>query len=93
MRSPFCVSVYPPYQNLNAGTNLYEISYVYHGNRALLTGVLYKSLPLVCVYMYVARQQLGKKFYAATNTHKTIDGFFDTSFSTRSMPYQRKAGY
>jgi hypothetical protein len=48
-----CVCLYvfvcPPYQLLNAWISLYETWYVYHDIRAHLNGVLYKSLPSVCV--------------------------------------------
>jgi hypothetical protein len=50
----------------------------------------------VCLYVYpviVARQRLGKKVTAATNTHTTIEGLFEATFSMRSMSYQRKIGH
>jgi hypothetical protein len=44
---------------------------------SLSTGVLHKSLPSVCVSIYVsptiAKQQLAKDGSAATNTHATIE--------------------
>jgi hypothetical protein len=52
MRSPFCVSVYPPHQVLKAWTNHYETWCVYHGTWAHLNGVLHKTLPPVCVSPY-----------------------------------------
>jgi hypothetical protein len=75
---------------LNAWTNLYELRYVYHGTWAHLNGVLHKYLPSVCVlYVYVARQRLGKKVIAATNT-QAIEALLDASFSMRSMSYERR---
>jgi hypothetical protein len=44
----------PPYQLLNAWTNLYETRYVYHGNWAHFNGVLRKSLPSVSVSVCVS---------------------------------------
>jgi hypothetical protein len=46
------VSVYPPYQLLNAWINLYKTWHVYHVIRAHLNGVPHKSLLSVCVYVY-----------------------------------------
>jgi hypothetical protein len=50
MRSPSCLCT--PHQLLNARTNLYETSYVYHGTWAHLNGTLHKPLPSVCPYVY-----------------------------------------
>jgi hypothetical protein len=44
----------PSYQLLNAWTSLYETSYAYHGIWAHLNGVLYKSVPSVCVPVCVS---------------------------------------
>jgi hypothetical protein len=44
----------PPYQLLNAWTNLYETSYVYKDIWAHLNDVLHKSLPSVCVSVCVS---------------------------------------
>jgi hypothetical protein len=44
----------------------------------------------VCLYLYVARQQLGRKLIAATNTDATIDELFVASLSMWSVSYQRK---
>jgi hypothetical protein len=71
VQSPYslCVSCLcvPHYQLLNAWTNLYETWYLYHGTWAYLNGVLHKSLPSVCMYIWypttVAGQRLGKKCY------------------------------
>jgi hypothetical protein len=90
MRSLFCVSVYTLYQFLSARTNLYEISYVYHGTWAHLNGLLHKSLSSVCMYMFpliIARQRLFKNVTSATNTHVTIEELLDTSFSLQSVSY------
>jgi hypothetical protein len=49
----------------------------------------------VCLYEYptlVARQQLGKNVTAAMNTQGTIGELLNTSFSMRSVSYQRKVG-
>jgi hypothetical protein len=49
MRLPWCLCLYvcPPYQLLNASTNLYETWYVYHVSWAYVNVVFHKSLPLV----------------------------------------------
>jgi hypothetical protein len=86
-----CVPVYPPYKLLNAWTNLYETWYVYHSTWVHLNGILHKSLPRLCLYVYppiVARQRLGKNVTAATNTHATIE-LLD-AFYMRSVSYQGK---
>jgi hypothetical protein len=47
----------------------------------------------VCIYVYpliVARQRLGKKVTAATNTNATIEKLLDVSFSMRSVSYKGK---
>jgi hypothetical protein len=60
MRSPssLCICKPPPHQLLNAWTNLFETRYVrvgiYHGTWAHLNGILHKSLPSVCVSVYVS---------------------------------------
>jgi hypothetical protein len=51
--------------------------------------------PFHPVYLYaypliVARQRLGKKVVAATDTHTIIKEFLDASFSMQSVSYQRK---
>jgi hypothetical protein len=46
----------------------------------------------VSLYVYVARQWLGKIVTVAKNTHATTEELLDTSFSMRPMPHQRKAG-
>jgi hypothetical protein len=60
MRLPCCLCL------LNAWTNLYETSYVYHGTWAHLNSVLHKSLPSVSAsYLYpstFARRRIGKQF-------------------------------
>jgi hypothetical protein len=88
------VSVYPSLlsQLLNARTNLYETWYVYHGTWARLSGVLRKSFPSVCAYVYppiVARQRLGKDVPAATYTRNKGE-LLDALFSMRSVSYQRR---
>jgi hypothetical protein len=40
--------------------------------------------------LIVVRQRLGKNVTAETNTHATIEEFFDASFSMRSVSYQGK---
>jgi hypothetical protein len=52
--SKFCASVIPPYQLLNAWTNLYATRYVYHGIWAHLNGVRHKFLSSVCVSLCVS---------------------------------------
>jgi hypothetical protein len=65
---------------LNTRTNLYETWYVCQ--MIYLKGVLHKSLPSIRVSPVVARQRLGKKSIAATNTQTKI-GLWDASCSTR----------
>jgi hypothetical protein len=60
MRSPCCLCI-PPYQLLNASTNLYETWYAYHGTWAHFNGVLRKSLPSVCVSVCVSLIPLSDK--------------------------------
>jgi hypothetical protein len=46
-----------------------------------------------CLYVYpsiVARQRLGKNVTTATITDATIEELLDTSFSMRSVSYQKK---
>jgi hypothetical protein len=68
---PVRAFVNPPHQRLNAWINYYEAWYVYQGSWTHHNGVLHKSLPSVCVWMYIppvfARQRLGEHFPAATN--------------------------
>jgi hypothetical protein len=54
MRSPCClyVHVFPSSQLSHAWASLYETWYVYYGTWAHLNGVLHKSLPSVCLYLY-----------------------------------------
>jgi hypothetical protein len=64
---PLCVPVYPPP----------PISYVYHGTPDLLNGVPYKSLPSVCVSVYiypsiVARKRLFINVTAARNSRGIV---------------------
>jgi hypothetical protein len=49
-----CVSGCPPYRLLNALTNLYETWYVYHNTWAHFSGVLPKSLPSICVTVWIS---------------------------------------
>jgi hypothetical protein len=51
--------------------------------------------PSACLYVYpltFARQRLGKKETAATNTHIKTEKLIDASFSMRSVSYQIKVG-
>jgi hypothetical protein len=43
------------------------------------------SHQFVCLYVYVARQRLGKNVTAATKLHATIEELLDASFSMRSL--------
>jgi hypothetical protein len=53
MQSPsVCLCIPSPNHLPNALTNFYEIWCVHHGTWAHLNGLLYKSLPSVCVYVY-----------------------------------------
>jgi hypothetical protein len=40
----------------------------------------------------IAKQRLGKKFTAASNTQATIEEFLEAAFSMQSMSYQRIVG-
>jgi uncharacterized membrane protein len=65
MRSPccLCVCVSPLLTSEFLNQFFNETWFVYHGTRANLSGVIYKSLPSVCVSVcvlpIVARQRLG----------------------------------
>jgi hypothetical protein len=48
-----------------------------------------------CPYVYppiVARQRLGKRVTAATNTHATVKELLDASFYMRFVRYKTKVG-
>jgi hypothetical protein len=53
-----------------------------------------RSLRCLCVFVFippvVARQRLCKHVPTEMNTHAAIKELFETSFSMRSMYYQRK---
>jgi hypothetical protein len=53
-----CLYVYLPNQFLNDWTNIYTTWYKYHKNWALLSGVLHKSFPSVCVSLCVSHLSL-----------------------------------
>jgi hypothetical protein len=84
MRSPCCLCVW---------TNIYETRYVHYCIWAHLSDLLHESLPSVCWSIYVppivARQRLFKNFTTVTNTHETIEELLHTSFTLRSVSYQR----
>jgi hypothetical protein len=69
--------------------------YVYYGTWAHLNGLLPKSPPLVCVSLCVSLiSSLGNSSVNAfqeQRIHATIDYMLDTSFSMRSVSYQRGA--
>jgi hypothetical protein len=46
--------MYPSHQILNALTNRYETSRIYHGTWANLNGILHKSLPWICLSVCVS---------------------------------------
>jgi hypothetical protein len=56
---------------------------------AYLINPFHQSMRL---YVYAARQQLGKNVTAATNIQATKE-LLHTSFSMRSVSYQSKVGY
>jgi hypothetical protein len=72
----------PPYQLLNAWTNL--------------NGFIHKSLPTLYVSVWispiVARQRLSTTITAATNTHATIKRLLDAWLSMQRLSYQRNVG-
>jgi hypothetical protein len=103
----FCLSVYSPYQFLNAWTNLYETWYVYDGTWAQLNGILHKFFPSVCVSVcvfppIVARKQLSRRVPMAANTCNCLfipllllgngNRLLEASFCMWSVLYQRKIG-
>jgi hypothetical protein len=60
-----------------------------------VASVINPSHQSVYLHVYrsvVVRQRLGKSVIATTNTHATIEELLKTSFSVRSVPYQRKVG-
>jgi hypothetical protein len=60
-----------------------------------LNGVLHRSHLSVCLYMYpfiIARQRIDKNFNRARNIDATIEELLHSSFSIRSVSYQRKIG-
>jgi hypothetical protein len=88
MTSPccLCVCVFPllTFEWLNQPEH---ISTAYFINASHQSLCLYVS---VYVSSIVARQRLGKKVIAATNTHATIEELLDVSFSIWSVSYQGK---
>jgi hypothetical protein len=90
-----CVSVNPPpNQLMNAWTSLSETRYVYHGTWAHLNGVLYKSLPSVCVPVCVSLLSLlgngSVNTFPRQRIHATIEELLDASFCMRSVSYERR---
>jgi hypothetical protein len=86
-----CVSLPSTFEWMNQSLWYF---YVYHGTWAHLNGVLHKSLPLVCLYVYpriVTRQRLGKNLSPATNT-QTTEELSDVFFSMWSAAYAREVG-
>jgi hypothetical protein len=71
IRSPSCVSVFSPYKMLNVWTSVYETRCIYHDTETIWT-VYFINASHQSLYVYIARQRLGKNFTAATNTHETI---------------------
>jgi hypothetical protein len=46
----------------------------------------------MCIPPVVAKRRLAKSNNVAINTHATIEEYLDTSFSMRSVSYERKVG-
>jgi hypothetical protein len=46
----------------------------------------------VCLYVYVARQRLGRNLTAGTNIHAVTEELLDASFCMQSVLYQSKVG-
>jgi hypothetical protein len=92
MRSPgcVCVAVYPPYQLLNNGTNLYETMYTTAPEPISTAYFLTPSQQSLCPHVYhsvVVKQRLGKNI-----TEATMEELLDAMFSMRFLSYQRKLG-
>jgi hypothetical protein len=96
VRSPsclcVCLSLYPPYQILNAWTNLYETWYVYHGTWAHFNGVLHKSLQSVCVSICVSPYRChvtaGQTRSHGNEYTQRWEELLDASFSIQSVSYR-----
>jgi hypothetical protein len=96
MRSQYCVSVYTPLSTFECLNQPLSNLVVYIMPPEFITKAffIYPSHLSVCLYVNTttaARQRLGKNVTAAMNTH-AIEELLNTSFSTRPVSYQRKAG-
>jgi hypothetical protein len=80
--------VYPPYQLLNALTNLYETWYVCHMSK------ISSNSPCICmcIPLFLLGKRSVKTLPQAKNTLSTIQEFLNASFSMRSVSYQNKVG-
>jgi hypothetical protein len=86
----------PPYQLLNAWTNLYETWYVPHGSWALLNDELRKSLPSVCVPVLVFPLSLlgngSVNTFLRQRTQVTMGDLLHASFCMPSVSYRTEVG-
>jgi hypothetical protein len=65
---------------------IFSLLYLFWKNKSRFM----RSPCCLCIPLIVARQRLGKHFPVATNTHATTEESLDTSFSMRTVSYQRK---
>jgi hypothetical protein len=89
------VYVSPPYQLLNASTNLYEIWYiVYQGTWVHLNGVLHKFLPSVCVPVCITPVSLlcngSVNMFSRQRIHATMKNCRTRRFLCGSCPIRWK---
>jgi hypothetical protein len=66
------------------------VMYVIPNSTAYFINPSHQSVYLYGYPAIVARQRHGKRYAAATNTHATMEELLDSSFSMRSLPYQKK---
>jgi hypothetical protein len=78
---------------LNSWTSLNETWYVYHGTWSHLNGVLHKSLPSVCLYVYPLISLLGNgsvNRFPRQQIHATVEAVLYASVSVLSVSYRRR---
>jgi hypothetical protein len=94
MRSLFCVCMYPPINFWIPEPIFLKLAvYIMTPEPISTAYFINPSHQSLCLYIYVARQRLGKNVAAATNTHVTIKELLDASFCMQSSSCKRKVGY
>jgi hypothetical protein len=78
MRTSYCLYLWiRPYSFLNAWTNLYETSYIYHGTWGYFNSTLHKPLPSVCMSVCVSLLLLlgngSENTFPSNRIHTTIE--------------------